>query len=238
MSRKPKVSIQNDERRQEEIKTLREEYDRVKRKRMEVRVTCGTCQFFRRGAIFGQPCYLLGTTPNDDPCSRFIVNPSKLHMQEESTQELLDIVSKLEQSQLDTLAALLHTGKAVFRAGFVPGQTVYFQIVQSDYLRSYVRGRIIGANKTHVFLHGQGNIIATLLPQSLMTRAEWREKRASLIQSNRIDDPDCTVRKTKLKVTLNYNAPVFSKKDYSELKEPVDAPVKSIKGKNSYSLRG
>lgn len=227
-----------------EMEQMRELLGEAPRNPMALRITCVKCQFFRNVATYGRPCEQLGVVGSEDPCPRFVVNPRKLKMEEEATHELLDVVGKLDSRQLDVLAALLHTSRGTFRQGFVPGQVVYFRVIERDYLRNYAKGRILSASRHGIHIYGDERFTASILPSSVLTLEQWKEKRRELRDANRIEDPRFKMKRLDGRLIMTYDPPTITSRvqenflDRNDDQEEPTTARKKRQGNESLSLRG
>jgi len=198
---------------------MRARLDTKRRAPLTLRVNCGKCQFFANSAAYGLPCQRLGVTPGEDPCAKFIVAPSKLGLTEEKTVDLLKQVSKLDQSQLDVLAAILHAGRKAAKHDLNVGQTVYFRVMGGDFVKNYVRGVVLSVNAQSVFIYGKEDFTAQLNHTSLLNAEQWKDKKAALLKKNKAVDPDAKLKRRQGKLTMDYEPPLFDREDVSTFEE-------------------
>ena len=159
----------------------------VVRRQVTLSVTCGSCVFHRRFAVYDHPCNDLGTSAASVPCSRYCLDPTHAAKGEELFK-LAAAVGAARNAHL--LAAMFASGHRAKRHGFTVGQQVVVRVTPGEYMSNYARGVVVGATTKQVMLAGYDNFTAMLHPSSLLTLAQWAAKRASLVKSKHINDPN------------------------------------------------
>ena len=167
----------------------------VTRRPVTLNVSCGSCVFHRRFAVYDHPCHDLGVAAASVPCSRYCVDPTHAAKGEELFK-LAAAVGSARNAHL--LAAMFASGHRSRRHGFTVGQQVVVRVTPGEYMSNYARGVVIGATTKQVMLAGYDNFTAMLHPSSLLPLDQWRAKRSSLIKAKRVNDPD-GVKRIKVK---------------------------------------
>lgn len=167
----------------------------IRRKEIVLPVNCGDCTFFRRQAVFKQPCSDLGTAGSSKPCFRFVPDPAQLD-EPERVFRALAAIGGAKKPVL--MASVLEGAKRVKKLGFRVGQRVYFRPAGDDYLNNYAAAAVVGASKDRLVLMGEQGFTAFLYPSSVMTKADFEKKRGRLVKRDKVNDPNGGFKKLRV----------------------------------------
>jgi hypothetical protein len=172
-----------------------EELPDIRRKDLVLPLSCGSCTFYSRLAVFKQPCSDLGTPASAKTCFRFVPDPHQL----DEPKRLFRVLSAIGKAKRPLLAASVVLGaKRVAKFGLRIGQIVYFRPAGDDYLNNYAAASIVGATKDRIVLAGEQGFTAFVYPTSVMTKEAFETKRKSLVKRDKVNDPSGGFKKLKV----------------------------------------
>lgn len=167
----------------------------IRRKDLVLSVCCHDCTFFRRQAVFKQPCSDLGTAGSSKPCFRFVPDPAQLDEPERVFRALAAIGGAKKPT---LMASVVEGAKRVKKLGFRVGQRVYFRLAGDDYLNNYAAAAVVGATRDRLVLMGEQGFTAFLYPTSVMAKADFESKRNRLVKRDKVNDPDGGFKKLRV----------------------------------------
>lgn len=166
--------------------------------RVSLGLKCGECIHLQRGpAAFEKRCIELGKASFSDACPSFTPDLVSLSFIKKGHMDVLsEIFNAIMPKQARLLAYTFRNIDFIKRTGFEFGEQVVFSL-GADHLECFVRGRVIGADRTgeQVYLSSDfetlnsGSAFMTILRPSVLSMKEFQKKRKQLIVEGRIAEP-------------------------------------------------
>lgn len=158
----------------------------IVRKDLTLSITCVSCVFFKRIAVFKAPCSELGTAPAAKTCSRFVPDP----VQMDAPDRLARALAAIAGARRPKLAAAAALGAArITKLGFRLGQQVFFRVMGGEYLSNYASAIVVGATHSQLVLSGVDSFTMLTNVSSVLNKEAFERKRLSLVKRGRINDP-------------------------------------------------
>lgn len=172
-----------------------------------VPVYCGSCFLFDSHAVRtnfeGKPvtCSKLGIgiVANSKPCKEFTVNPYTESLRKTATNgNVKRLLNEITPDAFGPLAALLTHEVETRASGYRFGQLVYVNVRYrgasdqghaTDFLANYYRGEVVMVKDGIAYVSHRRVRIAIAVG-ALLTRDQWNQRRAYLLDNNRIVDRD------------------------------------------------
>jgi|GEM_PF-3887968 len=169
---------------------------------------CGSCLHFENvphASKKGEVCSKMGVRAQGTAPSCFTPNVQELCVTSELLVQATAMMS-LPRTARRVLAALMSADQKRFKFG----TKIYFRPIGKDYMSNYRSGFVLGMSSTGDLMvvgdrdpSKRGNSYIALLKdeEGILTPAEWREKRAQLLEQNLINDPELSrafIKKTTL----------------------------------------
>lgn len=162
--------------------------------KIKIGVQCGDCIHFKRGpAAFEDVCIKLGIEKEDKVCGKFSPDLFVINKIDVSNlSELGRITKEMPPKALRILAYTFRHIATIKGMGFNFGQPVFLSI-GGDYLNHYFKGYVIGVDRRddRVYIASsirnvKTNAFMSVYSNTLLTLAEWRVKKESLIEKDKI----------------------------------------------------
>jgi hypothetical protein len=165
--------------------------------RVSLGLKCGQCIHLTGVPTFERPCIQLGKTTFADACPSFTPDMVQISVVKKNHMAALaNITLGMSRPQLGIFAYVFRNIDHIKKARCQFGEQVVFSL-GGDFLECYVRGFIIGADRTgsQVYISSDfegmnvESAMLTLLRTSIMTMVEFAKHRKSLIANNRLVEP-------------------------------------------------
>lgn len=165
--------------------------------RVSLGLKCGQCIHLTGVPTFERPCIQLGKTTFADACPSFTPDMVQISVVKKNHMAALaNITLGMSRPQLGIFAYVFRNIDHIKKARCQFGEQVVFSL-GGDFLECYVRGFIIGADRTgsQVYISSDfegmnvESAMLTLLRTSIMTMAEFAKHRKSLIANDRLTEP-------------------------------------------------
>lgn len=175
---------------------------------------CGSCLHFNsvpHSSKKGEVCSKIGVREQGTAPSCFTPNVQELCVTSELLVQATALMA-LPRTARRVLAALMSVDQKKLKFG----TKIYFRPIGKDYMSNYRSGFVLGySSMGDIMVVGdrdpnkRGNAFVALLKDEdgVLTPAEWREKRARLLEQNLINDPDLSRSFIKKTVLDDYEPP-------------------------------
>jgi hypothetical protein len=159
-------------------------------------ISCGDCIFFSslRLPQASASCSGLGCHRSRAPCLKFSPNVFTDAIAEDiDAKGLRKALNAVSDASAGALAMALAEIPRLRAAGFALGQKVYFnavgQTADRDYVANYYAARVMRIDHEGNLLVKGDKVSATIALTSVLTIAQWKEKRKALVAKRAIFDP-------------------------------------------------
>jgi hypothetical protein len=180
---------------------------------------CGECFHFKVQAHSekGEPCEKLGVNPKGLAPRCFTPDVTQLGMNGDQLASLTSLLQGSTRKSRRILMAVLNTKSR--NRDYPLGTKIYWRPIGGDYVSNYVAGFVlISSNDGTLIVSGDPDRLkrggqpytATISTEhDILDYQSWKERRATLIQQNRIQDPETRRISGRNKVGADYEPPTL-----------------------------
>lgn len=177
--------------------TVIKDADQSTSSRVSLGLKCGQCIHLSGVPTFERPCIQLGKTSFADACPSFTPDMIQISVVKKSHMAALAAITEgMSRPQMGIFAFVFRNIDHVKKARCQFGEQVVFSL-GGDFLECYVRGFIIGADRTGTQVYISSDFegmnvesaMLTLMRSSIMTMVEFAKHRKTLIANDRLVEP-------------------------------------------------
>ena len=183
----------------------------MKDSKVTLNVKCSTCIHYQTAPLHNKVCAELGVTKNAMAPNCYSPDPAYMarSIPIQIIKDLGKHLRELDVTELQTLSFYIRNASMLQqKSTFKFGQPVYV-CLGNQYLSHYFSGYVLGMAYTgeHILVtssltQDEDVTVLTLLPESILTRSQFNERKMKLIKAKRLEERKGDARKYRLPIAV------------------------------------